>query len=1402
MNTKTGPMNHNLFTHKTLAATIRHLLAAQAVGAIMLGSLQTAQANPTGGQVMAGSAEIVQQGARMDINQASQRAVINWQSFSIDHGEHVNFNQPGRDAATLNRVIGNDPSAILGRLTANGNVYLVNQNGILVGKDAQINVGSLIATTANINTQDFMEGRMIFNEAGHADARIVNYGNITVQQGGLVALVAPGIENHGAIHAKLGKISLASGEAFTLDLYGDQLINLTVTPEQLTQIIGADGKPLSNSVSNTGEIIADGGIVTLMAGTGKAIVDSLINLQGYVQAQTVENRNGVITLMGDEGTTVNVAGVLDASGQTESAQGGQVEIRAGEVNLQDGSLIDVSGRSDGGIALVGGDFQGSGDGVRAQNTTVARHAVIDADSKIAGDGGKVIVWADDNTVFEGVIDARGGSEAGNGGFVEVSGKNTLHFDGDVDASAKNGKAGQLLLDPGDLTVAVLTSQENQTAMQPTVNGDDASWQVGATDRVVNVQKINYLLQGGTNVSLQASNDLNVNAQIDGRATDGTAGGGVDLEAGRDANINENILTHNGKISINASRDITMAENKALVVYTEQDNAESAQNITLEAGRNINAQHLVTTGKIELTADAGKITLNQSLAGIKDNDTNRGIGALHVNATDDVFLNGIQSNAEVKVLSNAGEIKVAAPIVASGEVDLSGKTINIAEEAVIDTRGIAGDKTGNELKLTTVNDVIINANMVTDDAKITVQSNLGSIKASENSIIESGNGSSGSIHLNAKQNLLLGRLSSSGAIILKTDGYLEALGSIYGADLEVLPLTPIHGGDVSLKGNIKLQNVFLDGDSLAPFRLDNTASEEGGIEIKGIVAMIDQVQAEEGQDGIKITSAADRNVEVKAKNNIEMNYVFTQGDLNVSSQDGDITLNQPLGAITTQYEWPNNINIISDDNFLIKNITVMGSKKIDVGDLLLSESLNIYQTSEDSRLNLFGRIDVIDGDIFIGRKNLDDLFNLIDVTEYPDSSDITLHGSIYAHGDSKKIIINNNLSSFSFKESIELSDVVLNSGLIPNNHLAYRTGIDENGNFIPFYDDDFAYGYTHYDKLKLNTIFKDASIISNRSGKVELRGSLLTPGLLQVIAKLDINNNDKGMPNGFSISTQDGRVPDSFEANNIIISNSIEESHSGSSNGSGWLYPNEDPTFYPYGTGPTWLMVYAENGNQDVFNGEYTTIINFDGEGGVRDILKLKDDEYIYNLYSSNDLWGSSVGGYENFYERYGEIDKSNNIYKMTFGNKDEVLSTITSIPAYGQGPNSIQQSTIANSIKRNTLTQINTIISNPGAGQTNPTGGFDPGAIGSRVADTVTNVGGINNQNLGTDAVNSATNQTLGYANQGISQSQDSSDEEDDSDDRPEIIFFATSSEAQNADLGRGSPEDGATMLRSIMNTR
>ena len=161
------------FAPTPLSLSLHLAFAALAAAAIM----GPARANPLGGNVVAGQATIVQPSSALtQIDQSSNRAVIDWRSFSIGTGEAVRFNQPSASAATLNRVVGNEPSSILGSLSANGRVYLVNQNGVFIGPEAQVDAAALVLSTANISNSDFMADRLNFNQPGKPGARIINEG--------------------------------------------------------------------------------------------------------------------------------------------------------------------------------------------------------------------------------------------------------------------------------------------------------------------------------------------------------------------------------------------------------------------------------------------------------------------------------------------------------------------------------------------------------------------------------------------------------------------------------------------------------------------------------------------------------------------------------------------------------------------------------------------------------------------------------------------------------------------------------------------------------------------------------------------------------------------------------------------------------------------------------------------------------------------------------------------------------------------------------------------------------------------------------------------------------------------------------------------------------------------------
>lgn len=257
-------------------------------------------ASPSGGVVTAGSASIAQSGLVTNINQTTQKAAINWNNFSIAKNETVNFNQPNVSSITLNRVVGNEKSIIDGALNANGQVFILNSNGLLFSKNASINTAGLVATTMNLSDTDFMNGNYAFK--GDSTASIINQGTITISDKGYAALFGKEVSNEGIIKATLGKVELVGAKEVTLNLNGNSLVNLTVNKGVLDAL-----------VENKGAIIADGGEVYLTTNAVNELLKGVVNNSGIVEAQTLDDITGKIELFAHGGTT-NVSGKLDATG--------------------------------------------------------------------------------------------------------------------------------------------------------------------------------------------------------------------------------------------------------------------------------------------------------------------------------------------------------------------------------------------------------------------------------------------------------------------------------------------------------------------------------------------------------------------------------------------------------------------------------------------------------------------------------------------------------------------------------------------------------------------------------------------------------------------------------------------------------------------------------------------------------------------------------------------------------------------------------------------------------------------------------------------------------------------------------------------------------------------------------
>mgnify|MGYP003634897946 CR=1 FL=1 len=281
---------------------------------------------PTGGNIVGGSGSISQDGNSLNVQQNSDKLITNWDSFDIGAGNTVNFHQPGSNSVALNRVIGEDASAIYGNLNANGKVFLVNPNGVLFGEGAAVNVGALVASTLSLSDQNFNDGNYQFQGDGN-NAAVINRGSLKADNG-TVALLGGQVSNQGIIQANQGNVALAAGDKVSLDFAGDGLLNVTV-----------DESAIDALVENHQLIRANGGQVVMTASATDALLQTVVNNTGIIEAQTLDNQSGTIVLKGGfNGGTVNVAGTLDASAP-DSGDGGFIDTSGAHVKIADGTRV-------------------------------------------------------------------------------------------------------------------------------------------------------------------------------------------------------------------------------------------------------------------------------------------------------------------------------------------------------------------------------------------------------------------------------------------------------------------------------------------------------------------------------------------------------------------------------------------------------------------------------------------------------------------------------------------------------------------------------------------------------------------------------------------------------------------------------------------------------------------------------------------------------------------------------------------------------------------------------------------------------------------------------------------------------------------------------------------------------
>ncbi|MHC5595838.1 MAG: CHAT domain-containing protein [Nostoc sp.] len=587
-----------------------------------------------------------------------------FQQFGIQQGQIANFQASPALQNILGRITGGNASVINGLIQVTGgnaNLFLMNPAGFIFGGNASLNVpGAFTVTTANgigfgsswfnaIGINDY--ANLVGNPNGFAFSSnqvgaIVNAGNLAVGAGQNLNLLGGNVVNTGQLSAPGGQITITS-------VPGQNWVRLS----QPGNLLSLEIQPLASSSNQPNNWTIP--------------IASLPELLTVGNTGLTANADGTVQLTGSDikiptnpGTTI-VSGIVDVSSQT----GGTVSVLGKRVAVI-GSNINASGTNGGGTVLIGGDYQGKGTLPNADQTYVDSNSIINADSNLNGNGGRVIVWGNDTTQYFGKISARGGVNAGNGGFVEVSGKNFLTFNGLVDTSAANGSFGTLLLDPSTLTIiddAAGTGDFDATADNIIFSDAD----IGA-----NTVSWGAIAASGTNINLRATGNITINDITADVVTLNLGTGGSFNLSSQSGSVNfvdttNTIKTTGGAINISGA-SLSLGN-----LDTSNDSSGNSGNVTLSATGNISAGNIIASGQ---GYSAGNITVESSNGGITLNDLDT-------------------SNNEGFAASNTGGI---VSLTAGGSITTGAINSSVVKTEADDFTGTAGDVT-----LTATNNITVN-----------------------------------------------------------------------------------------------------------------------------------------------------------------------------------------------------------------------------------------------------------------------------------------------------------------------------------------------------------------------------------------------------------------------------------------------------------------------------------------------------------------------------------------------------------------------------------------------------------------------------------------------------------------------------------------------------------------------
>lgn len=620
-------------------------LAVAAAFAVHAGHLQ-AQPVPIG--AVHGTASFTRNGSNLLVTTTNGagtgHSAIDWRSFSVPGGSVTHFQQPTAASTSINRVLGPDPSAIFGTLSSNGRLVLVNPAGITVGKGALVDTAAFTAMTLRMSDADALAGRI----AGTGDgAGVLQVDGHVIARSGDVVLIGSKVQTGSdAVAQADGAVVLAAGQKAELTGRGLEGIHLEVQA--------------GNEAVNLGTLKGDA--VGIFANT--------LRHSGLVQAQAVTSEGGRVVLKATGGDAY-VSGTIVAAGA--DGKGGRIDVLGQRVALEDGASLQANGALGGGQVRVGGDYQGqNADVPNAQMAYVAANARIEADATGQGDGGRVIVWADDTTRMHGQISARGGASGGNGGFAEVSGKRSLEFTGRADLRAPAGTAGTLLLDPNDITIVASGTTTVPNATPSVFSGGPDVAVINETDLEAQLALSSVIVAtNGNSTGTGGTITIAAGATVDWSAATAL---GLQSDKGVDLQGNINATGAGSAVSIQAlGGNVTQASTSVVKVDSLLVNAPTGS-ITMDGANLVNRLAANTAGSMLFT--------NAQSVNIATVGTPYGAQRSGITATGDVRVKTTAGNITVSVPPPPPPSPTPAPVPAA----ISAQNVTLQAAGSIDLQG--------------------------------------------------------------------------------------------------------------------------------------------------------------------------------------------------------------------------------------------------------------------------------------------------------------------------------------------------------------------------------------------------------------------------------------------------------------------------------------------------------------------------------------------------------------------------------------------------------------------------------------------------------------------------------------------------------------------------------------------